>query len=281
MKLIAVGDNVTDCYLNEGVFYPGGCCVNVAVNSKRDGAEEVGYLGVFGNDVNALHIQDCLDKEGVDHSMCRTVMIQSSKPGVNIDADGDRIFVEGPKRTCQWLLRLQLRRDDLEYIRKFDIIHTCCFSSIEPELPNLAKCGEVAYDFSERRDEEYLRQVCPYLTYAFFSGSDMTEDAVPSLQAFCQSLGVKVVGITRGGEGAVFSENGTVYRQGITPTEVVDTMGAGDSFIAGFLTHYGDHHDMAAALAFASERAAFTCTQHGGFGYPHPFVEEWPGYDGN
>lgn len=35
MKLIAVGDNVTDCYLNEGVFYPGGCCVNVAVNSKR------------------------------------------------------------------------------------------------------------------------------------------------------------------------------------------------------------------------------------------------------
>ena len=155
------------------------------------------------------------------------------------------------------------------------------YTKIKAKNLILAKCGEVAYDFSERRDEEYLRQVCPYLTYAFFSGSDMTEDEVTSLQAFCHSLGVKIVGITRGGEGAVFSENGTVYRQGITPTEVVDTMGAGDSFIAGFLTHYGNYHDMAAALAFASERAAFTCTQHGGFGYPHPFVEEWPGYDGN
>ena len=24
MKLIAVGDNVTDCYLDEGIYYPGG-----------------------------------------------------------------------------------------------------------------------------------------------------------------------------------------------------------------------------------------------------------------
>lgn len=281
MKLIAVGDNVTDCYLNEKVFYPGGCCVNVAVNSKRAGAETVGYLGVFGNDVNAQHIQDCLDKEGVDYSMCRTVMIQSSKPGVINDETGDRIFVEGPRRTCQWLLRLQLRRDDLEYIRGYDIVHSCCYSSIEPELEKLASCAEVSYDFSENRDEYYLRTVCPHLTYAFFSGSDMSEEEVTELQRLCHSLGVKIVGITRGKDGAVFSENGTVYRQGITPTKVVDTMGAGDSFIAGFLTHYGDHHDMRAALAFASERAADTCKVHGGFGYPHPFVEEWPGYDGN
>ena len=30
MKLIAVGDNVTDCYLDEGIYYPGGNAVNVA-----------------------------------------------------------------------------------------------------------------------------------------------------------------------------------------------------------------------------------------------------------
>ena len=98
--LIAVGDNVTDCYLDEGAFYPGGNAVNVAVNCKRNGAEEAAYLGVFGNDINAQHLKDCLEKEGVRYDLSRTVIIQSSQPGVTLDENGDRIFVEGPKRTA-------------------------------------------------------------------------------------------------------------------------------------------------------------------------------------
>ena len=39
MKLIAIGDNVTDCYMDEGVYFPGGNAVNVAVNCKKNGAE--------------------------------------------------------------------------------------------------------------------------------------------------------------------------------------------------------------------------------------------------
>lgn len=57
MKLIAVGDNVTDCYLDEGIYYPGGNAVNVAVDCKRDGAEKVNYIGVFGNDDRADYIR--------------------------------------------------------------------------------------------------------------------------------------------------------------------------------------------------------------------------------
>ena len=53
MKLIAVGDNVTDCYVDDNVYYPGGNAVNVVVNSKRDGAEKASYIGIFGNDENA------------------------------------------------------------------------------------------------------------------------------------------------------------------------------------------------------------------------------------
>ena len=43
MKLIAVGDNVTDCYMDEGVYFPGGNAVNVAVNcrKKRSGAGRI------------------------------------------------------------------------------------------------------------------------------------------------------------------------------------------------------------------------------------------------
>ena len=64
MKLIAVGDNVTDCYLDEGIYYPGGNAVNVAVDCKRDGAEKVNYIGVFGNDDRADYIRACMEEEG-------------------------------------------------------------------------------------------------------------------------------------------------------------------------------------------------------------------------
>ena len=40
-KMIAVGDNVVDCYLDDHVYYPGGNAVNVAVNCRRDGIEDV------------------------------------------------------------------------------------------------------------------------------------------------------------------------------------------------------------------------------------------------
>lgn len=35
MRIIGIGDNVVDCYLDQGLYYPGGNCVNVAVNAKE------------------------------------------------------------------------------------------------------------------------------------------------------------------------------------------------------------------------------------------------------
>jgi fructoselysine 6-kinase len=78
MKLIAVGDNVTDCYVDDNVYYPGGNAVNVVVNSKRDGAEKASYIGIFGNDENAKWIQECLVKEEIDMSRSRKVCTTKS-----------------------------------------------------------------------------------------------------------------------------------------------------------------------------------------------------------
>ena len=72
----------------------------------------------------------------------------------------------------------------------------------------------------------------------------------------------------------MFSEDGKIYEQGIYETDIVDTMGAGDSFIAGFLTYFTKYKDMVKALDFAAKSAAKTCTFNGGFGYPHPFTNE-------
>lgn len=268
MRLIAIGDNVTDCYMDKGVYYPGGNAVNVAVNCKKNGAERVNYIGVFGNDERADYIRKCLEEEGVTCERSRKVYAHTAQPKVYLK-DGDRVFAPGPRDSCQHLFAIKLVKEDMEVIRDYTICHTSCYSNLEYELPELAKVCQVSFDFSDRRDEDYLKRTCPYLTYAFFSGADMTEDECIALMKTVHGLGTKIIGVTRGKEGSIFYDGERVCRQGIKKVEAVDTMGAGDSFIAGFLTAYGDGKPMEEALCYAAERSAITCTVQGGFGHPH------------
>ena len=268
-RMIAVGDNVCDCYLDEKIYYPGGNAVNVAVNCKRDGIGEVAYLGVFGSDEKAEHIKYALGREGVSWARSRTVLAMSGSPGVRL-VDGDRVFVGGPKNTAQRIVRLQLTDEDIAYISSFGLCHTSCYSSIEQELPKLYRACAVSFDFSDRTNGEYLERVCPYLSYAFFSGSHLTDEEIEKMIDRCHALGTPVVGVTLGSRGALFSENGKRYRQGVKKVDAIDTMGAGDSFIAGFLTRRILGDGMEAALDYAATVAAKSCLIHGSFGYPHP-----------
>lgn len=272
MKIIAIGDNVTDCYVDEGVYYPGGNAVNVAVNCRRDGAEKVHYLGVFGDDERADYIKECLAEEGVSYERSRKVYAHTAQPRVYLK-DGDRVFAPGPRDSCQHLFAIKLVKEDMEVIREFDICHTSCYSNLEYELPELSKICRVSFDFSDRKEKEYLERTCPCLTFAFFSGGDMEEEECRSLLRQAHGLGTKIAGVTRGSKGAVFFDGKTFYSQGIKKVEAIDTMGAGDSFIAGFLTAWGDGKTMEEALDFAAGCSAVTCTVHGGFGHPHPYGE--------
>ncbi|MEW9668395.1 PfkB family carbohydrate kinase [Ammoniphilus sp. 3BR4] len=269
MKLIGIGDNVVDYYQDQGLMYPGGNALNVAVRSKRNGAEACAYLGLMGNDPSAELVTKSASQEGIDISRVRRVFGPNGEAVVSLNEEGDRVFVGTNRgKRVQSLLTLRLTEEDLDYINGYDLIHTSVNSDIEHELPRLAHKA-ISFDFStsKRWTREYLEQVCPYLTYAFFSGSDMSLDEIESLIEDVHRLGVIIVGVTRGAQHAIFSERGERFEQPPIPIQVVDTMGAVDSFIAGFLTSFQDHQDMKAALLQAAQSAAVTCGYFGAFGY--------------
>ena len=248
MKLCAVGDNVADCYVDDGVFYPGGNSVNVAVNCRKNGCESVNYIGIFGNDRFARHIRISLEEEGVTTFRSRTVYAPSAQPRVRL-VNGDRIFEKGVRDSCQHLFSINITDEDIEVIRQYDVVHSSCYSNIEYELPVLS--------------------TAPHVTYAFFSGSGLSNEECEALMKKVHSEGGRIVGITLGSRGAVFSDGKKAIFQGIKEVEVVDTMGAGDSFIAGFLTSYVDNGNLEAALDYAATCSARTCQVHGGWGHPH------------
>ena len=103
---------MTDCYVDEGVYFPGGNAVNVAVNCKKNGAEKVNYIGVFGDDERADYIKECLAKEGVEFKRSRKVCAHTAQPRVYLK-DGDRVFGPGPRDSCQHLCSIKIVAEDM------------------------------------------------------------------------------------------------------------------------------------------------------------------------
>jgi fructoselysine 6-kinase len=268
MKLITIGDNVVDCYLDRNEYFPGGNCVNVAVNAKRNGADKVSYIGIFATDGPAEHIKEALKQEGVDFHFSRDAIGITGQPKVALTDDNDRVFVGGPKDTVQHRFKIQLIPEEVDYLKQFDLCHVSCYSSMESELGKIAKEIKVSYDFSNRKDLDYISSIAPHITYAFFSAAELTQE---ELHEFVESLApfdFDIVGLTRGGEPAVFVHNQHIYKQTLRNIEVVDTMGAGDSLIAGFLTEYVKSNDIEKAIEKGTISAEKTCQVYGGFGYP-------------
>ncbi|MFI3325604.1 MAG: PfkB family carbohydrate kinase [Clostridia bacterium] len=271
MKIISVGDNTADCYIDEKIYFPGGNALNVAVNCKKNGADKVGYLGVFGDDVLADNIKDCLTKYDVSYERSRKVYAHTGQPKVKL-IDGDRTFLPGPRNSCQQLFSIKLMKEDVEMISEYEICHTSCFSNLEYELPTLSKICDISFDFSDEFDLDYMKRVCPYLTYGFFSASDKSDSQCVDILKTAKKLGTKIVGVTRGFKGAMFFDGEKIYTQEVKYVKAIDTMGAGDSFIAGFLTSYSDDKNMEKALNYAAITASQTCLVRGGFGNPYPIL---------
>lgn len=267
MKLIGVGDNVVDFYKDRGEIFPGGNALNVAVFSKKNGAERSSYMGIIGDDEAGDLVLNSLKSESIDVSRIRRAYGPNWESVVTLNEEGDRVFVGSNKGGVQSHFKLNFTEEDLNYIASHDLMHTSVYSRMEKELPELAERVPISFDFSSRRDEEYIQAVCPYLQYAFFSGSDLSKSECIEFMHHVSELGTPFVGMTRGGEGALFLADGEVYEQPIHEANVIDTLGAGDSFIAVFLTQFHQYHNIREAMELAAEAAAKVCEIYGAFGY--------------
>ncbi|WP_307290917.1 PfkB family carbohydrate kinase [Bacillus sp. SORGH_AS_0510] len=267
MKIIGIGDSVVDIYQDRNEMFPGGNALNVAVLAKRNGAEAAGFIGIVGTDVEGDHILDSLSKNGVDSSLVRRAIGESGKAYVDLNEEGDRIFIKSNKGGVQSKLKLNLAVDDYEYIKTFDVVHTSIYSHLDDELPILKQYLPVSYDFSNHFTNELLEKTCPHIQFAFISGSDLTEAELGGLFNKIHGLGTPFIIITRGSKGVVMSHNNKRYIQGIEEADVVDTLGAGDSFIAGFLTHQFKGFTIDESLQAAAKIAARTCEVNGAFGF--------------
>lgn len=130
----------------------------------------------------------------------------------------------------------KLNDEDIAFLAKYDMVVSGLWGMCEHELPLLkAKGATIAFDFATKLDDPVLKIAIPYVDYAFFSIDDQSETEIREFMLAMYAKGPKVVVVTRGEAGSIAYDGKEFYTYGIVPVDVVDTMGAGDSFIAGFL----------------------------------------------
>ncbi len=264
MKIIGVGDNTLDCYLDRNGMFPGGNAVNVAVLGKRYGFEEAAYIGTLGNDKKGRCVFHALESEGIDLSHTKVVDGKNSFVEVEL-IENDRVFKDSYRGVSY---NLDLNKEDFDFISGYDILHTSVYSNIEKYLEELSKLPvKISFDFSDYSDDEYLESVLRYVDYAFFSGSGLEEKKVDELIKKSLDMGCELVLVTKGKDGAKLVFRNKVYEQGIVETELVDTLGAGDAFIASVLLGVASDEDIRVTLEKAALNASKTCTYYGAFGY--------------
>lgn len=266
MKLLGIGDNVLDHYVDTDVKYPGGNAVNVTVFAAREGALECAYIGIVGNDDEGKHLLESLVAESLDVTLVRRALGPTGIAMVSIAADGDRVFVGSNKGGVQHTLRLKLTETDLALAEQSTVTHSSVYSSIEQYLPALSRVTPVSFDFSDRTDAKYLAKVCPYIAHAFFSGSKLGPDQLSELCETALGYGCESVVVTRGAAGAWLATQTETFAVPAETLSVTDTLGAGDAFIAGFLVGLYQNAGPREAARRGAVAAAKACKDHGAFG---------------
>nr|WP_281377047.1 PfkB family carbohydrate kinase [Deinobacterium chartae] len=263
--MLGIGDNTADIYVSHGTMYPGGNAVNVAVLSARLG-HAASYVGCVGDDAAGNMILQALRLEGVDLSRCRQVAGTTSWSRIE-HRERDRFFVGSSAGVQgQWTLT----EDDLSFAAEHRIVHTSIYSDLDAELPRLRQAAAtLSYDFSSEWTEAHLERVASFVDVAFLS-CDLPEAGCLELAADVARRGTPLVVVTRGAAGSLALHGEAVYRHGTEPANVVDTLGAGDALIAGFLNAWAEHADVAAALAAGARYAAQNCSTFGAFGHGVP-----------
>jgi fructokinase len=261
----------------------GGSLANVSVGLARLGARS-GLVTVVGEDEFGHFLRERLAAEGVDVSHLRqTGEARTGLVFISLDARGERSFTFFRTRSAEYLLG---ERDvDEAFLARARVLHWGSNSLHRPEaraavqraVERVHESGRIVSCDPNLRLHAWadptepkgiLERLLPLCTVAKLSEEEIafvcgTTDERRALEHL-HGLGILLPLVTLGERGAAFLWKGEVVHVPAPPARVVDTTGAGDGFVAGFLFGLTRRYADAQALRGATqgsltELATFAC----------------------
>ncbi len=231
---------------NTGVF-TGGCATNTSIALAKLGMD-VGVIGKVGDDILGQYVISELKKNKVG---TKGVSISDKKETsttiVLVDTEGERTFIHNTGANGD----LTLKDIDLESLKASSIIHVAGYfllPGFEGEdckqfLKKVKKMGltttvDTAWD-AQKRWLKLIQGSLPYIDYFLPSYEEALmlsgEKEPRKICDFFLEKGVGTVGLKMGKEGCLIKNKREEIYCPPYQVKVVDTTGAGDAWVAGFL----------------------------------------------
>lgn len=280
-QIISIGELVWDLF-PEGERF-GGAPANFACHAAINGAK-VTMVSAVGDDTRGQEAMQILTKFGVDTSLVQTVPdAPTGTVGVEMNTGGSHQFTiheDSSWDQLAWTSQLaaeiknadavyfgtlaqrgefarpQIRRA-LDEAKSAGVLRILDINLREPYFDSLLIRDSIALASVLKLSDEELDAVAQACEIPLDGG------AVTMLRSLVERFDLEAVVMTRGAEGALFvtAEN-SIEQPGI-PAEVVDTVGAGDSFTAALLVGLLHGEEMSSVLLRACEVASAVCSQPG------------------
>jgi len=251
----------------------GGSSAIVAHNLAALG-NRVGFISRIGKDPMGQNALDRLAAAGVDVSRVRRAE-DGTGSGMSV------ILHHGTWRNILTFLgtmsQLSFEDLDLEYLCSSRHFHFSSFflhTSLRPRTAELLKKVKsagltISMDTNDDPEDQWqgLNELLPYVDVLLpnerealkISGEQQLERAIESLAAI-----VPLVVVKMGPEGAIAQRGNERFKSAPIRVRVIDAVGAGDSFDAGFITHYIRGADVETCLAHGNLAGALSTTRPGG-----------------
>lgn len=254
-----VGDNTIDEYIGaEPALFVGGNALNVGAQLVAAGIPTA-YFGAIGSDAFGRAVARGVLRAGLTPEGLVTRPGATALTRIDVKPGGEREFVsEDFGVTANYVPR----RAELALISCADWVHLGMLAEADAvraairtmggRLPRLSQDGAVSRGFAG-------------LDVAFGSVADPPEEEARAWARRAIAGGAALAVVTRGALGAMATDGSRWWRQDAVPAEVVDTTGAGDAFIAGFIAARLGGAGVGTALAAGAQQAARACEHRGGW----------------
>lgn len=261
MLIICAGDCGVDHYTTLSKTYAGGISLNVARHAKTllDNRSDVAVLGVIGNDSYADQVRDTLRNANIQNFLISKTGQTPIQYIQNTEA-GEKIFTKYDEGV---LRNFTVNQQQTEILRTANVIVSPLFSQIEPFFASVIRTNSVAkkiadfgsledYDFSMNIVKKYIHHV----DICFFGLQTENHDLLKKIQQLSKRQ-KKLFVITLGAAGSKALFEDKEFQAASEKVEkVLDTTGAGDGFLAAFLSEYLFSNDIAASLRKGNKYAS-------------------------
>ena len=253
-----IGETCVDRYLPPiGRDTPGGNAFNVAAGLAAAGLPTA-HVGAVGDDAEGRFALARAAERGIDTT--HVAVVPGGSTGlttITVTPEGDRVF-----ESEELGVSATFRPSDeaVEFLKTRTWVHATGPADIVDALRAVAAAGvPVSYDVYHPPRTERLHEIAPLLAVAFLSAPGGSAEDATGVAREAVGRGARAAVVGRGKDGCLMLVDGQIVERHAVPTQVVDTLGAGDAMIAGVIAGLLEGAEPARALDRGARSAAAAC----------------------